>query len=111
LRNTLTTELELKELAIYLTTDLATFVSEFLEFFTSQYEEYVETSTFPPAQALHTVLDLTALIFEELHEARAEVMDTGQHDPGMFLYVEYRSNAVGTSLRKTQLLPTGLSEG
>jgi hypothetical protein len=51
----------------------------------SQYEEYVETATFPLVQDLTTVLDLTALIFQELHGARAEVMGAGQHDPGMFL--------------------------
>ena len=27
-----------------------------------------------------------ALILEELHEGRAEVMDTGQHVPGMFIW-------------------------
>ena len=56
LRNTLTTYPELKELSIYLATYSSTFISEFIEFFTSQYEEYIETSTFPPEQALTTVL-------------------------------------------------------
>ena len=64
LRNTLTTDPELKEILIYLATDSAVFISEFIEFFTSQYEEYIETSTFPPEQSLTTVLDLTDLIFE-----------------------------------------------
>ena len=62
--NTLNTETELKELSIYLATYSADFILEFLELFTSQYEEYIETSTFPPEQALTTVLDLTDLIFE-----------------------------------------------
>jgi hypothetical protein len=35
---------------------------------------------------LATVWDLTGLIFEELHGTCAEVMDAGQHDPGMFLW-------------------------
>ena len=51
-----------------------------------QYEEYIETSTFPPEQALTTVLDLTALTIEELHGVRAEVMDDGQNVPVMFLW-------------------------
>jgi hypothetical protein len=85
LHSTLTTDPELNEMAVYLSTYSASFISEYLELFTSQYEEYVETSTFQPAQALNTFLELSALIFEELHSARAEVMDAGQHDPGMFL--------------------------
>ena len=80
------TDLELKDLSIYLATDCADFISEFLEFFTSQYEEYINTSTFPPEQALTTVLDLTALISEEFCGVRAEVMDVGQHFNGMILW-------------------------
>ena len=53
----------------------------------SQYEEYTKTSTFPPEQALTTVLDLTVLIYEELYRVCAEVMDTVKHVPGMFLWV------------------------
>ena len=87
LNNALTTDPELKELSIYLTSDSADFISEFFKFFTSKYEEYIETSTFPMDQALTTVLDLTALIFEELHGYRKEVMDSGQHVTGMFLWV------------------------
>jgi hypothetical protein len=41
---------------------------------------------FQPAQALNTVLNLSALIFEELHGAGPEVMDAGQQDPGMFIW-------------------------
>ena len=47
LRNTLTTDLELEELSINLATDSAALILEFIDFFTSQYEEYIETSTFP----------------------------------------------------------------
>ena len=85
--NTLNTETELKELSIYLATYSADFILEFLELFTSQYEEYIETSTFPPEQALTTVLDSTDLIFEELHGVIAEVMEAIQHVPGMFLWI------------------------
>jgi hypothetical protein len=67
LRSTLTMDPELNEMAVYLSTDSAAFISEYLELFTSQYEEYIETSTFQPAQALNAVLDLSALIFKELH--------------------------------------------
>jgi hypothetical protein len=86
LRSTLILDPKLNKMAVYLSTDSAAFISEYLEFFTSQYEEYVDTSTFQPVQALNTVLDLSALIFKELHSARAEVMDAGQHDPGIFLW-------------------------
>ena len=86
LMNTLTTDIELKELSIYLPTDSATFISEFLEFFTSKYEEYTETSTFFTEQAFNTVLDFMDLIFEELHGVHAEVIDAGQHVPSMFLW-------------------------
>ena len=86
IRNALTTDTELKELSIHLATNSADFISEFIRFFTSQYEEYTETSTFPPEQALTNVLDLTALVFEELHGVRVEVMDAGQHFPGVFLW-------------------------
>ena len=87
IRNTLTTDPLLKEISIYLAMDSAAFISEFIEFFTSKYEEYIDTSTFTPEQALTTVLDLTALVFEELHGVFVEVMDTGQHVPRMFLWV------------------------
>ena len=63
LKNTLTTDPELKEISIYLVTDSADFISEFLKFFTSQYEEYIKNSTLTPEQALTTVLDFTDLIF------------------------------------------------
>ena len=78
---------ELKELSIYLATDYAAFILAFIEFFTSQYEEDIETSTFPPYQALTTVLYLTDLIFEYVHGVCTEVMDAGQHVPGIFLWV------------------------
>ena len=84
LRNTLTTDLELEELSINLATDSAALILEFTDFFTSKYEEYIDTSTFPPEQALNTILYLTALMFEELHGVCAEAMDTVQHVPGMF---------------------------
>ena len=82
----MTNDTQLKELSIYLATDSDAFISEFLESFTSQYEEYTETSTLPPDQALINVLDLTASIFEELHGAYAEVMEAGQNVPSMFLW-------------------------
>ena len=84
--NTLTTDPELKEISIYLATDYAAFISEFLKLFTSQYEEYTKTSTLPPEQALTIVLFLTALIFDELHGVFEEVMETVQYVPGMFLW-------------------------
>jgi hypothetical protein len=102
LRHTLTTDPELNELEIYFTTDSAAYISEFIEFFTSQYEEYVETAMFPLGQALTTVLDLTALIFEKLHGARAEVMDTGQPDPGMFLWGFIKAWEIQEQYRQNQ---------
>ena len=87
IRNTLNIDPQLKELSIYLVTNSAAFILEFLKLLMSQYEEYTKTSTFPPEQALTTVLDLTVLIYEELYRVCAEVMDTVKHVPGMFLWV------------------------
>jgi hypothetical protein len=57
-----------------------------LEYIMTQYEEYDETQTFKPKEALSTVLDSVDLIFEDLHSVRSEVIDTGQHNPGMFMW-------------------------
>jgi predicted HAD superfamily Cof-like phosphohydrolase len=54
--------------------NLSGLIMELLTYFTLQYG------------ALFTMMDSVALIFEELHTARAEVMDDGQHNPGMFLW-------------------------
>jgi hypothetical protein len=67
LRNMFTTDSELIEMAVYLSSDSDSFITEILEYTTTQYEEYVETQTFKPKEALSTVLDCVALIFEELH--------------------------------------------
>ena len=64
LSNTSTNDPQLRDISIYLDTDYADFISEFLELFVYQYEEYIETSTFPPEQTLTTVLDLMDFIFE-----------------------------------------------
>ena len=102
LRNTFPTYPYLKELLVYLATDSTDLILDFLEFFTSQYEEYIETSTFPPEQALTTVLYLTALIGEELHGARAEVMDSGQHVPGKFLWGFIKALEIQERRRRNQ---------
>ena len=54
---------ELNDISIYLDMDSADFIQEFIELFTSQYKEYIKTSTFPPEQDLTTVLDFMDLIF------------------------------------------------
>jgi hypothetical protein len=41
--------------------------------------------TFKTKEALSTVLDSVALIFEEIHSVRSELIDTGQHNPGVFM--------------------------
>ena len=46
--NALTIDTELKDISIYLATDYDAIILEFLELFTSQYEEYIKTSTSPP---------------------------------------------------------------
>jgi hypothetical protein len=86
LRNTITTDSKLIEIAVYLSSDSASFIMEMLEYITPQYEEYIETQTFKPKEAMSTVLDSVALIFEELHSVRSEVIDAGQHKPGIFLW-------------------------
>jgi hypothetical protein len=86
LQNTITTDSELIEMAVYLSSDSASFITEMLEYITMQYEEYVETQTFKPKEALFTVFDSAALIFEVLHSVRSEVINTGQHNPGIFMW-------------------------
>jgi hypothetical protein len=54
-------------MAVYLSSDSASFITEVLECITEQYEEYVETQTFKHKESLSTVLDSADLIFEELH--------------------------------------------
>ena len=44
--------------------DSAAYISIFFEFFTSQYEEYIETSTFPTEQDLTTLLYVMDFIFD-----------------------------------------------
>ena len=68
----------------------------------SQYEEYIETSTFPSEQFLTNVLDLTALIFEKIHGICAEVMDSGKHVPGMFLRVFIKAWKIQERYRQNQ---------
>ena len=60
----MTTDPELREISIYLAIGFSDFISEFIEFFTSQYEEYIEASIFPPEQAIISLLTWTDLIFE-----------------------------------------------
>ena len=67
--------------------DSAAYISIFFEFFTSQYEEYIETSTFPTEQDLTTLLYVMDFLFESLHGYRSEVVDAGQHVPGIFIWV------------------------
>jgi hypothetical protein len=71
---------------VYLSSDSDSFITEMLEYITTQYEEYVKMQNFKPKEALSTVLDSVALIFEELYIVRSEVIDAGQHNPGMFLW-------------------------
>jgi hypothetical protein len=73
-----------------------------LECITTQYEEYAKTQTFQPKEALSTVLDSVALIFEELHSIRSEVIDAGQHHRGMFLWVFFKAWEIQECYRKNQ---------
>jgi hypothetical protein len=73
IRNTITTDSELIKMAVYLSSDSASFITKMLEYITTQYEEYTKTQSFKPKEALYTVLDSVAFIFEELHRVRLEV--------------------------------------
>jgi hypothetical protein len=101
LRNTITTESEFIEMAVYLSSESAYFITEMLEYITTLYEEYVETQM-KPKEALSTVLDYVALIFEELHSVRSEVIDAGQHNPGMFLWGFLKAWEIQECYRKNQ---------
>jgi uncharacterized protein YneF (UPF0154 family) len=100
--NTITTDSELIKMAVYLSSDSASFVMEMLEYITTQYEEYVEMQTFNPKEAVSTVLDSVALIFEELQSVRSEVIDAGQHNPGMFMWGFLKAWEIQERYRKNQ---------
>jgi uncharacterized protein YneF (UPF0154 family) len=51
---------------------------------------------------LSTVLDSVALIFEELHSVRSEVIDAGQHNSGMFLWGFLKAWEIQERCRKNQ---------
>jgi rhamnogalacturonyl hydrolase YesR len=61
-------------------------MTELLEFVTTQYEDLVETSTMSDSESWKLVVDCFAHIFEQLHNARSEVNDTGHYNEGIFLW-------------------------
>jgi uncharacterized protein YneF (UPF0154 family) len=65
---------------------LQVFITELCEFLSSQYDEYVESSSFTAEEAWSLVIDCVAHIFEELHSARSVVMDAGQYNQGMYIW-------------------------
>jgi hypothetical protein len=67
LRNAVTKDSEVKELASSLATDAQSFITELLEFVTTQYEDLVKTSTMSDSESWELVVDCVAHIFEELH--------------------------------------------
>jgi hypothetical protein len=85
LRNAVTKDSELNELALSLTTDAQSFITELLEFVTTQYEDLVKTSTMSDSESWELVVDCVADIFEELHNVLSEVTDAGQYNEGIFL--------------------------
>jgi hypothetical protein len=87
LRATVTTDADLKDFPSVLLTDLQGFITELCEFVSSQYDEYVESSSFTAEEAWSLVIDCVAHIFEDLHSARSVVMDAGQYNQGMYLWV------------------------
>jgi hypothetical protein len=86
LRATVTTDADLKDLSSVLLTDSQGFITDLCEFVSSQYDEYVESSSFTAEKAWSLVIDCVAHIFEELHSARYVVMDAGQYNQGMYLW-------------------------
>jgi uncharacterized protein YneF (UPF0154 family) len=66
--------------------DAQSFITEILEFVTTQYVDLVETSTMSDSESWELVVDCVAHILEELHNVRSEVTDAGQYNEGMFLW-------------------------
>jgi hypothetical protein len=85
-RATVTSDADLKDLLSDLLTDFQGFITELCEFVSSQYDEYVDSSSFTAEQAWSLVIDCVAHIFKELHSARSVVMDGGQYNQGMYLW-------------------------
>jgi hypothetical protein len=67
-------------------TDWQGSITELCEFVSSQYDEYVESSSFTAEEAWSLVIDCVSHIFEELHSARSVGMDAGQYSQGMYLW-------------------------
>jgi hypothetical protein len=86
LRATVTTDAALTDLLSVLLTDSQGFITELCEFVSSQYDEYVESSSFTAEEAWSLVIDCVAHIFEELHSARSVVMDAVQYNQCMHLW-------------------------
>ena len=69
---------DLKDLSSVLLTDSQGLITELCELFSSQYNEYSESSSFTVEEAWSLVIDCAEYISEELHPARSVVMDAGQ---------------------------------
>jgi uncharacterized protein YneF (UPF0154 family) len=102
LRNAVSKDSELKELASSLATDAQSFITELLEFVTTQYEDLVETSTMSDSESWELVVDCVAHIFEELHNVRSELTDDGQYNEGMFLWTMLREWEIQERYREKQ---------
>jgi hypothetical protein len=100
--NAVTKYSELKELASSLATDAHIFITELLEFVTTQYEDLVETSTLIDSESWELVVDCVAHIFEKLHNIRSEVTDSVQYNKDMFLWGMLRAWEIQERYRENQ---------
>ena len=83
LRATMTTDANLKDLLSVLWNDSQGFITELFELLSSQYDEYVESSSFIAEEAWSLVIDCVAHTSEELYYAQSGVMDAGQYNQGI----------------------------
>ena len=101
-------------LSIYLSvllTDSQGFIAELCEFVSSQYDEYVEPSSFTAEEDWSLVIDCVSHIFEELYYVQSIVMDSGQYNQGMYIWVFLKVWEVQKRYREHELYGTHWSDG
>jgi uncharacterized protein YneF (UPF0154 family) len=86
LRDTLTSNGDVRELATLLASDSLSFVNELIEFVETQYRELTDLSSFSSTDSWSLIIDCLSHIFVELHQARSTVLDSGAHRAGLYLW-------------------------
>jgi hypothetical protein len=86
LREILTSNTDIREMAMLLASDSLSFIYELIEFVESQYRDLTDSTTFSETSAWSLIVDCMAHIFCKLNQARALVLDAGHHEPRLYLW-------------------------